>query len=340
MIPRMPAPFKESEPDPTNRADQRKRQRIAALGKGAKQQQLNWAARYDAKVSHAPPPPEVPADELAARRAAAAPPPVPAGEEFSTSTVVPSSVVLPTPQLAASSAGKPLPVPALAPMSGAAATVAKPSTSAPKSPPTPTPAPKPGAPTDDGPMFPTASAEVQAARKEALDMVVGQIAVAFEELHVGVETTMQSSKVFAFPREFWQGSWKVMTVGMLNRYLPDWMSGLLVEGVAVGLPPAIVFNVAHKLEKAGYQLGVPGEPGRARGRSVAQAAPEAPQPRQAPSEPAPAPSPPTEAGEAKEGVPKPNLRSDSVANPPARKHDGKVDVTKAFSKGGGPGEKN
>ena len=193
-------------------------------------------------------------------------------------------------------------------------------------------------------MFPTASPEIQAARKEALEMVVGQVAVAFEELHAKVETTMQGHTPFAFPVTFWHGPWTVMTVGMLNRYLPDWMSGIVVEGVAVGLPPAIVFNVAHKLEKAGYELGVPGEPGRGRSRPVAQAAPDAPQPRQAPSEPAPAPSvptTPTEGGEARDSVPKPNHRSDSVANPPAKKHDGKVDVTKVFARGGGgPGDKN
>jgi hypothetical protein len=332
----MPAKFLDDDPDPSLKHHQRKRRRIREKGKSANQTELNWCARYDAKVDGAalPPPP--------------APRPPPAAENASTSTPLPgdelrlpahvTSQRVPEVQAAPVSAGKPMPVPALAP----SVTIGPPPPS--RSAAAPQAAVKPGtvgAPSE--PLLPTASAEVQAARRAALDMIFGQVAVGLTELHDKVETTMQQPWVF--PRAFWKEAWLPMCTDLFNRYLPDWMSGPIVEGVAVALPPVGLIRGARALEAAGYKLGEPGQPGRGRALS-GQAAPKASASPATPpkDEPAPATAPtpqaPTAEGEKGSRVVPTRSGGDSTANPPAKPKAGPFDPRAAFGGGNGSSGKN
>lgn len=314
-------PFKDVPPDPKVRNHRRKAQHIRDKGKKASDAELDWLRRFDLAKSGAggsvgspaaPPsattPPEVKPDEV--------------GTPAEAGTFSPPLEA----RAVASSAAAPAPVPGLAPAPSAkvlSSPPPRPVQVAPQAPGTAVGA----APVDDS-MFKVAAPAVQAARYDALVMIFGQVAEGFEELQVKIERTMQGEK-WVMPREFWKGPWLTMTVGLFNRYLPEWMSGPIVEGVTVVMPPVALVRAANQLEKAGYTLGVPGEPGRGAGLAVAaqkaaqapQAAPGAPEPPR-PAEPPQAP--PRDAPAAREA------KSDSTANPPAKPKNGSFDVRKAF----------
>jgi hypothetical protein len=314
-------PFKDSIPDPKNREHRRKALRIREKRNKATAQELDWLCRFDLAKSGATVTLESPAAAPTAADAPteAKPDEVGAPEE-------PGAFSAPlTARAVTSSSAEPAPVPGLAPAPSAKV--------APSAPPRPTlaasPAPVPAAgsapkPVDES-LFVVASPAIQAARYDALVMIFSQVADGFEELQVKIETTMQGQK-WVMPREFWRGPWLTMTVGLFNRYLPEWMSGPIVEGVTVVMPPVALVRAAYALEKAGYVVGEPGEPGRGKGLAVAaqkaaSAPPKAPEPPKAPD------TAPVETRPLRE------RKEDSTANPPAKRNGGAFDVRKAF--GGG-----
>jgi len=311
----MSAHFKATDPDPHSRIDQKRRQRLRQRQKAGKvtQEQLTWAAKYDAKASGDAAPPSSPPI------APSSPEPAPA-DEHGSPPPAPSSAPMASP-------GRPMPVPALAPVG------AKVAGSPPPRPvgtaPNPPASSGSAATTPDVLGLAVASPEIQAAREASLRAIFGPVARGFADLQGKVETTIGDS--WAFDRSFWQDAWLPMTIGLFNRYMPEWMSGPLVEGVAVVMPPVSLVSAARKLEKAGYKLGEKGEPGRGRGlgqgASKAPAAPETPPPKPD------APPPPTPNGTSKDAVVR-SARdaSDSTANPPAKRDAGPIDVRAAFAR--------
>jgi len=310
--------FVDDTPNPKEKNHQRKRRRIAEKGRKANQTELNWAAKYDAAKDAEPaaasPPPEP----------AAAPPQVvvPAVEDMSTTTTITSSAPIPAAQAVAASSAKPMPVPALAPTSAPGAKVVPPSTSPPRSSPNPPPAAGAAAPSEDA--FPQASLAVQAQRAASLRMIWKLVAEGLTDLQRKVETTMRGEK-WALPITFWETEWLDLAVNVSNRYLPDSVSGLVVEGSTIVLPPVLLFRSASKLEKAGYELGVEGTPGQpSKPLSGATKPPEVVKP------PDPMPAPTPSANGVKAVASPARARGDSTGNAPAKRDTSPINVRDAF----------
>jgi hypothetical protein len=221
-----------------------------------------------------------------------------------------------------------MPVPALAPVGAKVAMSPPPPRTAGTAPNSATTSAA-AATSSDGLGLTVASVEIQAAREASLRAIFGPVARGFSDLQSKVEATIGES--WAFERAFWLEAWLPMTVGLFNRYLPEWASGPLVEGVAVSMPPIALISAARKLEKAGYKLGERGEPGR--GRGLGQGASKASVAPETPPFAKDAPPPPTANGTSKDAT----LRSsrdatDSTANPPAKRDAGPIDVRAAFAR--------
>jgi len=257
--------MKLPKPDPTDALHRQRASRWRKKRDQLQQPELAWLDAYDAACTprrktarEAFPPPAAPPANLEA---------VSTSMSFDATTVIPE---------------KPLEVKAAPPPEAA--------------PPAPAPAPAleggavelaPAAAAGDVPTT-ALTPEVLAARAAALKMVYGMAADGFEELHEKIEATMQ--RQWILPRAYWREAWLPLIVEVTNRYLPDWVSGPLIDGVAVGAPPVALIRAARRLEKAGYRLGEPGEAGRAVA-TAATTSPAAPATeRRTPTPPAPTPA--------------------------------------------------
>lgn len=320
--------FEWADPDPKDPNHRRRRRRLKEKGRKCSQLMLNWAAKYDAKVAAIEA--ALMAEPVASPVAATSPPSPPEAkpDEVGVPEVAADALPaapLPEARSAVDSSAKPAPVPALA------ASVKVPAASSPpvspRAAPNPPSTPVAASPPTEEAWFGIASPQIQAARHDALVMIFDQVADGFEQLHLGVEKTMQGQK-WALPVTFWKGPWLTMAVGLFNRYLPEWMSGPIVEGVTVVMPPVSLIRAAQALEKAGYTIGVPGEPGRGKALGAAPSPAKAPEPP-----PAPKPAEPKPEGQAAPARPAREGREDSTANPPARRNGEKVEPRSLFAKG-------
>jgi hypothetical protein len=171
--------------------------------------------------------------------------------------------------------------PAAAPPAASSPPPAEPSSSPPEPVVVDVPAPPPPA-AEPTPLKPETAGMLDA-RKAALTSLMSIAASSFEEAHKDIETTM--GRPWMLPVSYWREIWLPLTVEVTNRYLPDWVSGPLVDGVAVGMPPFALMRAAGQLRKAGYQLGVPGKPGQGAQQAAAlpvaagTAPPSSPPPR-------------------------------------------------------------
>jgi hypothetical protein len=220
-------------------------------GKPVKDEQRAWLAEYDRAKGAGGKVPET---------AGGAPvtPPVPPG---------PSPGALPTVDLSSLFRQAAAELPSTAPAAPEADPPPAPATPAPA---TPGPAQAPPTPSGLGSSpsspAPLASAGMSPlaleARAKALRLIIGIAADAFEEYQGAIEETM--GRPWILPRTWWKEEWLPLFVSVANAHLPPSVSGLIVEGTAVAMPPAALMRAGHRLRKDGYQVGVRGEPGRAR----------------------------------------------------------------------------
>lgn len=98
------------------------------------------------------------------------------------------------------------------------------------------------------------------ARRAAIIMPLGFAADELRDYQADVELTM--GRPWMFKQDYWHNVWLPLMTGIVDKYLPDWFTGPLVDALAVSTPPMLLMRTGRKLEKAGYVLGVAGEPGR------------------------------------------------------------------------------